>query len=223
MADDAIMQVRKARARQLSEHRPLTPGELRSLPAPHPRWWQLISQMAKSGKPIADGIVELVVESAVDPSIPEFPAWLEDWDHRYPALTQNETLALVEKFLLCERGALLAGVAMHPYHYLALSAYYCARREPFEALTECVRAGYLDQAGGGFKYQACDLTWPLVTTQQTIARIDALVIAIALPAVAKAERHAARLRSAVPTLFSLLGRAVRGAGDLIRRALGPSS
>ncbi len=202
----AITRIKMARAIQLRDKKPLGAAELFKLPNPHPSWWKIISDGAKGHAPYGDVVMEVTFESAfTDPSIPDFPAYLEDWDDKFPAIKQDEALALLDKFLHAERGRLLAGVSLELLHWLALAAYYCPKREPITALKELVASGRIQAVATGSQYEG--LNWPLTITDKTIEEIGRERIQVHLPTFTKADRFLKSLQANLPTIFGLISKA----------------
>ena len=150
--------------------------------------------------------MEVTFESAfADPSIPDFPAYLEDWDEKLPAIEQDEALALLDKFLQAERGRLLAGVSLELLHWLALAAYSCPKREPFTALKELVASGRIQAVATGSHYEG--LNWSLTITDRTIQEIGRERIQVHLPTFSKADRFLESLKANLPTMYDLISKA----------------
>ena len=205
-----IVRVKIAQAIQWRDKAPLGARELFKLPDPHPTWWRMISKAARSGTPFYNVVLDITFATIEDPAVPDFPAWLEEWDEDLPAIRRDEALALLFKFLKAERGAPVPGVSMYHLHWLALSAYYCPRRDPFTALNELVASGRLGDTDAGSLYH--DLRWPLIINDTTVDELRRARLEAQLPTFTKAEWWLDSLAKAFPRMFGIGRHIVRSQG-----------
>lgn len=198
-----IVELKLARVKQWQDKKPIGALELFRLPPLHPTWWKIISDGAKAGSDRAHVAIDVTFANIDDPAVPEFPLSIEDWDTELPAIRQDEALALLEKLLVAESGDLLPGVSIHSLHWLAVTAHYCTKREPINALKELVAAGRL-QAGNNTPYE--NLGWPLVTTDKTIEEIQQARVRANLPTFTRAGNWLSPYLKAFPIINALLKR-----------------
>lgn len=206
----AITRVKLAGALQWRDKKPLGALEIFKLPSPHPTWWWHISKGAKAASRYSDVVLDVTFAGVDDPTVPDFPPWLQEWDDALPSLRQDEALALLDKFLLAERGDLLPGVSLFPLQWLALCAYYCPKREPLTAMKELVAAGRVDGSKAGTIYE--DMRWPLTITDRTLDEIRRTRIEARLPTFTKVERWIDAHVKAFPRLLGLGRWAARKGG-----------
>lgn len=167
-----------------------------SSPALPADWWRVVSLSAYSGAPHHESLLDLYIDELIrtdpevfgltredmEPGIPPLPASLDALDASLPSISREEAFALLSRFLLAERGALIDGVAIQPLHWLVLCGLYCPGRERWSVLQDLCNAGYLTAAAKTTLYVPSALGWPMVITSRAIEEIeDTVRVRVFLP------------------------------------------
>jgi hypothetical protein len=129
---------------------------------------------------------------------------LYEIDRSLPPVTQNEALAILDKFLRAEAGQLRAGVQLYVLHWDVLSAQYATLRERFSVLRELATAGYLQQAEQGVIHEESGLRWPLAVTEKAVEQIRVARRRARLPFLTRIEEWLADTRAAFPNVVGAL-------------------
>lgn len=150
---------------QLVQKRPAAPAELMRLPLPPPRVWQAITDTSVAGEPWIRVSERLLGAFFSDPSIRNWPlTWSQPIDDALPAITRDEALAVLERFLQVSSGGINGGVKLYTLQWLALTTVYCPEREHFAVLCELLSAGFLEAAGDAVPYHNSGIRFPLIVT-----------------------------------------------------------
>ena len=181
---------------------------------PDSEWWSIVSKSAKSGEPYFSAIKKLAALIVARPEIPPWPEGLFEDDDSLPRISEDEALAILERFLRSECAKLQAGTQLYPLHWDVLAAHYCPLRERYEVLRELAAAGLLVQAAAAPLHQESHLRWPLTITSEAIGRIENLRLDAKLPAVRRVEDFLRRLSDSYPMLAKAIPWAVIGASLL---------
>lgn len=169
-----------------------------SQPVPPARWWQAVSKGAKSGEPFFHAVKEIIFAQLDDPTLPNWPPGMYEVEESLPPLSQDEAIAILDRFLRAEVGRTVAGVQLHILHWDVLASHYCPLRERYEVLKQFAAVGVLSEPAGGVQHAESGLKWPLTITKAAVERIRRESFRAGLPALQRVEQFFSDVLSAYP-------------------------
>jgi len=193
-----------------------------SSPLPPKRWWAAVSKHAATNDPFWKAVKEIMFAQAEDPTVPAWPSGLFEVEESFPAISQDEAIAILDRYLAVEKGTRSAGVGIHPLHWEVLSAQYCPLRERSAVLRELANAGYVTESAGGPIYRGTNLHWPLTITEKTVSAMKQGRLDARLPFLRRIEDSLSGVLDAYPNIIRVLFWLLLGGGavKLIESAFG---
>ncbi|MDA2923270.1 hypothetical protein MYX65_01200 [Acidobacteria bacterium AH-259-L09] len=88
-----------------------------------------------------------------------------------PPISEEEALAILDRFLVAERGSLKPNSLLHFFHWRILTTIYCPLREEFSVLRKLVEKGFLIQSSSTEEEEKSWLKWPLTITKEAVSEM----------------------------------------------------
>lgn len=189
---------------------------------PPKAWWQQVCQAARAADVTAQR-AELAAKlhpfagRLVGPQTP----LLWDVEPSLPALSDEEALTALDRFLVEEERVLQPGGQMQAVHWDALTAAYFPLRERYQALHRLVEQGVLQERLDALAHKPSGLRFPLTVTQTGTKRMRSLRHRLRHPLAWRLEQWTTSLGDTFPGLVRALAWMGGGAalGELIRRVI----
>ncbi|MGH8527680.1 MAG: hypothetical protein ACREXY_26735 [Gammaproteobacteria bacterium] len=139
-----------------------------------------------------------------DEDIPSWPTGFYELDESLPAISYDQGLAILERFLHLEHRRLVPGSQMHALHWDVLTAQYAPLQERYDVIKSMVGSGILTQAASGRLHGASGLRWPLTISQAGITAIRKERLQARLPFFRKIENALSDINEAYPHTLRVL-------------------
>ena len=134
-------------------------------------------------------------------------------DLSLPQITDDEALAILDRFLIAEVGRLLPGTQIYPLQWDVLAAFYLPLRERYQALVNLMNGEFIAKATGSELSKYHDgLIWPLTINDAAITRMRKLRFEEKLPTFRRMENLLSTAWSAYPNLIKVVLWMVLGGG-----------
>lgn len=194
-----------------------TPTAIYRMALPPRDWWMAISAGAKAkpGDPYWEAAKNLALAHEKDPNIRSWAIGMYEKAESLPPITDDEALAILDRFLIAEVGRLLPGTQMYKLQWDVLAAFYLPLRERYQALVNLMNGQFVAKATGSelSKYHN-GLIWPLTINDTAITRMRKLRLEARLPTFRRVEHLLSTLWSTYPNLVKVILWMVLGGGIL---------
>lgn len=192
-----------------------TPTAIYRMALPPRDWWKAISTGAKAkpGDPYWEAAKNLALAHEKNPNIGFWPIGMYEKAESLPPITDDEALAILDRFLIAEVGSLLPGTQIYQLQWDALAAFYLPLRERYQALVNLMNGEFIAKATGSeFSKYHDGLIWPLTINDAAITRMRKLRLEAKLPTFRRMENLLSTLWSTYPNLIKVMLWMVLGGG-----------
>lgn len=197
-----------------------TPTAIYRMALPPSDWWKAVSSGAKAkpGDPYWEAAKNLMLAREANTNIGFWPIGMYEKAESLPPITDDEALAVLDRFLMAEVGRLLPGTLIHQLQWDVLAAFYLPLRERYQALVNLMNRELIAKASGSelSKYHE-GLIWPVTINDAAITRMRKLRLEAKLPTFRRTENLLSNLYSAYPNLIKVVLWMVVG-GGLVKAA-----